>query len=259
MAGLLLHLAMGDPNKMNPDNKEYSVSFKKSYALGLLLPDIAKQHYIGSSQGYVSFFQGCLPEDIMTYNEYLQFGRTHHFNPDKTNPAQQDTRDPNLKAFLNTRYVDLNKPLWQGVFCHLMGDKAFYYKSYCVDDNRAMKDYAEETGPIGEWDADQWRASSTGKIYYDDYDVLNKCIEDEYGVLNQISHYFDSSFLQELLDSFHVKFSSERKAPVYMNLNNIRKYIDFSRILNQDIEQGGGSERVLDFFDGNHLDELYKT
>ena len=42
MAGVLLHLAMGDPEKTDPMNTAYSASFKKAYTLGLLLPDIAK-------------------------------------------------------------------------------------------------------------------------------------------------------------------------------------------------------------------------
>ena len=33
-----------------------------------------------------------------------------------------------LREFVNTKYVNLNKPIWKGVLCHLMGDKAFYYK-----------------------------------------------------------------------------------------------------------------------------------
>ena len=33
MAGALLHLAMGDLDKLNPDNSEYSDSYRKAYAL----------------------------------------------------------------------------------------------------------------------------------------------------------------------------------------------------------------------------------
>ena len=46
MAGVLLHLAMGDPQKTDPDNTAYNASFKKAYTLGLLLPDIAKRGFI---------------------------------------------------------------------------------------------------------------------------------------------------------------------------------------------------------------------
>ena len=46
MAGVLLHLAMGDPQKTDPDNTAYNTSFKKAYTLGLLLPDVAKRGFI---------------------------------------------------------------------------------------------------------------------------------------------------------------------------------------------------------------------
>ena len=42
----------------------------------------------------------------------------------------------NLKNFLDAGYVDLQTAVWQGVLCHLMGDKAFYFKSYCIDIER---------------------------------------------------------------------------------------------------------------------------
>ena len=41
-----MHLAMGDPQKTDPDNTAYNASFKKAYTLGLLLPDIAKRGFI---------------------------------------------------------------------------------------------------------------------------------------------------------------------------------------------------------------------
>ena len=50
MAGVLLHLAMGDPEKMDPVNSAYSASYKKAYILGLLLPDIAKRGFIDSEE-----------------------------------------------------------------------------------------------------------------------------------------------------------------------------------------------------------------
>ena len=41
-----MHLAMGDPQKTDPDNTAYNTSFKKAYTLGLLLPDVAKRGFI---------------------------------------------------------------------------------------------------------------------------------------------------------------------------------------------------------------------
>ena len=70
MAGVLLHLAMGDPEKTDPENSHYSSSFKKAYTLGLLLPDIAKRDFIGNEEEFNRFFEGCSRDDILAYEEY---------------------------------------------------------------------------------------------------------------------------------------------------------------------------------------------
>ena len=257
MAGVLLHLAMGEPEKLDPEEKAYSTSYKKAYTLGLLLPDIAKQRLIRDHDDFNTAFEGCDEKDILSYEEYLQFAGNNHFSPDPKNPAQQDTRNPDLPAYINTAYVDLEKPLWQGVLCHLMGDKAFYYKSYCADDQRAMKDFENEVGKIEVWDGRKWRKSKTGKIYYGDYDVLNQRIENEYHVLQKISHYFSEESFALMLKCFHVSFSDERDEPVYMNLENIRKYIARSRQLM--IEIGHGNvEGTLRCFNEGQLDCLFE-
>ena len=256
MAGLLLHLAMGDPERLNPDNPAYSASEKAAYAIGLLLPDIAKQEMIQNAGDFGRLFEGCSEPDILTYDEYLQFCKTHHFNPDSRNPAQQDTKNPDLEECLNTGYVDMNKPVWKGVFCHLMGDKAFYYKAYCVDDVRAMDDYRQEAGDMQIWDRKKWKNSETGRVYYEDYDVLNQCVENEFGVLYKLSRILSAGLLHELLSEFMVGFSAGRTEPVYMNLENIRKYIAHSHCLCTDIEEGK-TEKVLRFFDENKLDGVF--
>lgn len=107
MAGVLFHLAMGNPEKTDPDNTNYNASFKKAYTLGLLLPDIAKSGFIGSKEEFGRVFEGCSRDDILTYEEYLEFRKNHHFNPSRQNPSQQDTTNPNLKNFLDAGYVDL--------------------------------------------------------------------------------------------------------------------------------------------------------
>ena len=80
MAGVLLHLAMGDPQKTDPDNTAYNASFKKAYTLGLLLPDIAKRGFIRNAEDFDRLFEGCAAVDILTYEEFRAFRKNHHFN-----------------------------------------------------------------------------------------------------------------------------------------------------------------------------------
>ena len=230
MAGVLLHLAMGDPEKTDPENSHYSSSFKKAYTLGLLLPDIAKRDFIGNEEEFNRFFEGCSRDYILTYEEYLSFQKNHHFNPNRQNPSQQDTRNPNLTDFMNAEYVDLGKPVWQGVLCHLKGDRAFYNESDCIDFERLAEDYRREVGAIDEWDEDKWGSSKTAKVYYNDYNLLNRCIEEQYGVLERVGRILSAPFLDEILRGFNVRFPEEDAEPVYMNLDNIRKCIDRLRM-----------------------------
>ena len=109
MAGVLLHLAMGDPEKTDPENATYSASFKKAYTLGLLLPDIAKRGFIRKEEEFDRFFKGCSRDDILTYEEYLSFRKNNHFSPNGPKPSQQDTRNPDLEGFMDAGYVDLQK------------------------------------------------------------------------------------------------------------------------------------------------------
>ena len=229
MAGVLLHLAMGNPEKTDPDHAAYSASFKKAYTLGLLLPDIAKRDLIRDEEDFGRFFEGCSDDDIMTYEEYRAFQKNHHFNPNRQNPSQQDTRNPNLTDFMNAEYVDLLKPVWQGVLCHLKGDRAFYNEACCIDFERLAEDYRREVGAIDEWDEDRWGRSRTAKVYYNDYNLLNRCIEEQYGVLEKVSKVLSAPFLDEILGWFHVRFPKESAEPLYMNLENITKCIDHLR------------------------------
>ena len=99
MAGVLLHLAMGDPEKTDPENSHYSSSFKKAYTLGLLLPDIAKRDFIGNEEEFNRFFEGCSRDDILTYEEYLSFQKNHHFNPNRQNPSKAESSEKYRQAF----------------------------------------------------------------------------------------------------------------------------------------------------------------
>ncbi|MBR0135910.1 MAG: hypothetical protein IJM18_06890 [Clostridia bacterium] len=250
MAGVLLHWAMGDPQILDPDDTAYGASHKKAYALGLLLPDIAKQDLIAGREDFERFFEGCSSADIMAYDEYLRFKGNHHFNPDARDPSQQDTRDPKLEDFLSAGYTDPKKAVWAGVLCHLMGDKTFYYGSYCVEDERAMEDYRREVGEIGVWDRNRWKSSATGRTYYEDYDVLNKRIDDEYRVLDRMRRILPEPLLNELLECFSVGFSASRMEPVYMNLGNIRRCIAFSHELCRCIAEGKTEEALSRFGEG---------
>ena len=235
MAGVLLHLAMGNPEKTDPDHAAYSASFKKAYTLGLLLPDIAKSGFIRDEEDFDRVFEGCSRDNILTYEEYLAFRKNHHFNPSRQNPSQQDTTNPNLKDFMAAEYVDLQKAVWQGALCHLMGDKAFYYGSYCIDFERQENDYAKEVGAIDGWDDEKWRNSKTAKVYYEDYNLLNRCIEEEYGVLGRARRTLSEPLLAKILSAFSVQFSSSSAEPVYMNWKNIRKCTDYFRRLGVDV------------------------
>ena len=239
MAGVLLHLAMGDPQKTDPDNTAYNASFKKAYTLGLLLPDIAKRGFIRDAEAFDRLFEGCSAVDILTYEEFRAFRKNHHFNPNRQNPLQQDTRNPNLKEFMNAGYVDLQKPVWQGALCHLMGDKAFYHESYCIDFERVWQDYTREVGAIEVWDEDKWSSSKTGKVYYDDYNRLNRCIEDEYGVLARARQILSAPLLDKILSGFSVRFPESSAEPIYMNLENIRKCVGYFRRQKFDVITSG--------------------
>ena len=229
MAGVLLHLAMGNPEMTDPENTTYDSSFKKAYMLGLLLPDIAKSGFIRDAEDFDRVFEGCSKGDILNYEEYLVFQKNHHFNPSRQNPSQQDTTNPNLKEFMAAGYVDLQKAVWQGVLCHLMGDKAFYYKSYCIDFERQQDDYTREVGETDAWDDNKWRNSKTAKVYYEDYNLLNRCIEEQYGVLGRAGQILSDPLLARVLNAFSVQFSSSSAEPVYMNWKNIRKCTDYFR------------------------------
>ena len=110
-----MHLAMGDPQKTDPDNTAYNASFKKAYTLGLLLPDIAKRGFIR----------------------------------------------------------------------------------------------------------------------------LNRCIEDEYGVLARTRQILSAPLLDKILSGFSVRFPESSAEPVYMNLENIRKCVGYFRRQKFDVITGG--------------------
>ena len=248
MASALLHLAMGDLDKLDPDNIEYSSSYRKAYVLGILLPDIAKRKFIDNIEEFHRYFNGCLEDDILTYDEYIEFSEIHHFNPNR-----QDTNNPNLRTFVETSYVDLRKPVWQGVLCHLMGDKAFYYKTYCADFQRAMQNYINGDKRNGK----TWVNSETGRVWYEDYDILRKPVEEEYKITEKLEKIISIELTKELQEKFNIKYSVEKTETEYMNWNNIKKYINKSHLLLKYIDNGE-IEKILTFFDGEDIDKIFE-
>ena len=239
MAGVLIHLAMGDPDKMG--DPEHMTSENRAYVIGLLLPDIAKLDFVRTKEDFDRLFDGCEAKDILTYEEFVEYSKNPHFTGNK-----RWTNNPNLKEMVDCPSVDLRKPVWQGVLCHNIGDKGFYYKNYCINDSKIREDFAKE----GLEDA-QWMQSETAHALYGkdgDYNLLNKSIEDEFNV---------SRFLpKELREKFGVGFSKAENKPTYMNLNNIRKYIYYTRLLAKHVDSINIA-KVLDFFDNRDKgDEL---
>ena len=140
-----------------------------------------------------------------------------------------------------------------------MGDKAFYYGSYCIDFERQENDYVREVGATDAWDEEKWRNSKTAKVYYEDYNMLNQCIEEEYGVLGRARKILSEPLLAKILSVFSVKFSSRSAEPVYMNWENIRKCTDYFRRQSSDVVRGDWSpEEVWADFDNKNEEEEHE-
>lgn len=230
MAGALIHLAMGNPQKM--ENPEHMTSKNRAYVMGLLLPDIAKLDFIKTEEDYERFFLNCDIDDICTYEEYVKYSNDPHFTGNK-----RWTDKPNFAKFLGCSFIDLKKPIWQGALCHLTGDKNFYYKDYCVNDSQIREDFKQE----GLRD-EQWRESQTAQMLYGqdgDYNLLNQSIEDEFGVFRFLS--------SELSKKFGIGFSKSGRKPKYMNLDNIRKCIYKTREICE-FGENGDISRFLEFY-----------
>ena len=81
----------------------------------------------------------------------------------------------------------------------------------------------------------KWENSRTGKVYYNDYNLLNQCVEDQYGVLEKAEQIVSAPLLDKILTGFKVRFSDSSAEPVYMNWENIRNCIEHLRFINQTI------------------------
>lgn len=230
MAGALIHLAMGNPQKIG--NPEHMTSKNRAYVIGLELPDIAKLDFIKTKEDFDRLFSDCDKDDICTYEEYVEYCKDPHFTGNK-----RWTDNPNLTKFFECSFVDIKKPLWQGVLCHLTGDKNFYYKDYCVNDSQIREDFKQE----GLRD-EKWRESQTAKRLYGqdgEYNLLNQSIEDEFNVLRFLP--------PELREFFGIGFSKSGRKPKYMNLDNIRKCIYKTREICE-FGENGDISRFLEFY-----------
>lgn len=239
MAGMLIHLAMGNRDKMG--DPEHLTSENRAYVIGLLLPDIAKLGLIKTKEDFDRFFSGCEEKDILSYEEYIEYCKDPHFTGDS-----KQSRNPDLRAFVKLHLKDLKKPIWQGVFCHLVGDKAFYRNDSCINLSKIDDDFEKE-GLSNK----QWMESKTANYIYGkdgDYNLINQFIENEFHVLKFLS--------PELIEKCNVQFSDAEKEPKYMNINEIKKCICLSRVLNKHFENGD-VERVLNYFD--YLEEEKKA
>ncbi len=230
MAGALIHLAMGNPEKMG--NPEHLTSKNCAYVIGILLPDIAKSDFIKTKEDFDRLFLNCDKEDICTYEEYMEYCKEPHFTGNK-----RWTNNPNLTKFFECSFEDIKKPIWQGVLCHITGDKNFYYGDYCVNDSQIREDFKKEG-----LEDEQWRDSQTAQTLYGedgDYNLLNQSIEDEFDVLRFLP--------PELREKFGIGFSKSGKKPKYMNLENIRKCIYKTRELCE-FGENGDTANFLEFY-----------
>ena len=70
---------------------------------------------------------------------------------------------------------------------------------------------------------------------------LNRCIEDEYGVLGRARQILSAPLLDKILSGFSVRFPESSAEPVYMNLENIRKCVGYFRRQKFDVITSGNS------------------
>lgn len=250
MAGVLAHFAGSDPEVLDSSNNHYSNSYRKAYIIGLILPDLAKDDIIKNKSDLDRFFQGCDESDIISWEEFELLKKTHHFNPMLNHPELQDPANPNLQDFLSTPFVDIKKPIWRGVFCHLCLDKGYYYKNYCTNKQQAMQDWVNSGHAQEDWYiTDEWKKSEVAYDWYHGFDILNRWIEDNFHIVESIRNILSSELLNEIFEGFHVTIpESTEEVPKYMNVENIKKYIFYSRLLARHTD-GENIKSIIRFFE----------
>lgn len=231
MAGALMHLAMGYPKKMGNPNNMTSENY--AYVIGLLLPDIAKLGLIKTKENFDKLFEKCDEKDILTYKEFMEYSKDPHFTGNI-----RYTANPNLRKYIESKYVNLRNPLWQGVFCHLIGDKMFYYQDYCINQSQIKEDFKSE-----KLNYEQFRNSKTANAIYGkdgDYDLLNRNIQEEFHVLEYLT--------PELIKNFQIRISESGQAPKYMNPANIRSCIYRARLIARSVDDENEKE-IVEYFE----------
>ena len=250
MAGALAHFAGSDPEVLDTSNNLYTSSYRKAYVIGLVLPDLAKDGIIKNEKDLEKFFEGCEESDIITQEEFELLKKTHHFNPMENHPELQDPANPNLEDLLSAPFVDITKPIWRGVFCHLCLDKGYYYKNYCTNKPKAMQDWVESGHALENWYVtDEWRKSDVAYDWYHGFDILNRWIEDNFHIVETVGEILSPELLDTILKGFHVTIPEHtEETPKYMNVENIKKYIFYSRLLARHTDKSN-LEYIIRFFD----------
>lgn len=241
MAGALMYLAMGYPEKMGDPNNMTSKNY--AYIIGLLLPDIVKSGFIKTKEDFDKLFEKCDEKDILTYEQFIEYSKDPHFTD-----SIRYFDNPNLRRYIECKFVNLRNPLWQGVFCHLIGDKMFYDKDFCINQTKIKEDFKAE-----KLNYEQWRNSKTANAIYGkdgDYDLLNRNIQDQFHVLEYLT--------PELRKNFQIRISESGQIPKYMNLAHIRSCIYRARLIARSVDDENEKEVVKYFEKLEEADALRK-
>lgn len=215
MAGALIYLSMGHPSKMGEQDKEGNpvkmTSKNYAYVIGLLLPDLVKLGVIKSKEDFERFFSKCNPADIISYEVFLEYSKDPHFTGDKNNSTNPDLMKFIKKEF-NGKEIDFKNPLWQGVFCHLFGDKMLHFEKNCINYSQIKTDFEEEGLP-----KNKWKESKTANTLYGedgDYSLINYRLQEQFKVASYLP--------PELIERFPLHFSKSDKEPKYIDYDNLR-------------------------------------
>ena len=165
MAGVILHLAtLGKEDLPNPE-----------CVIGANFPDIAKKAFNECKTGEqrTQYLKYCIGEfdisRLLSFNDFLTYCRMSHFMDD---PKKTDR--PILLRFVNSPFVNLEKPFWRAVAKHLIGDLLFYdVNSQCVNREKFQSalDRAKNRG--------EEAVNKFWEQWYREYDCINlKVIEE---------------------------------------------------------------------------------
>ena len=149
MPGYKFHDATADPNKIK----------YLEYRKGIIAPDFIKSGYINSLEDYEDFFKDCDLSQIPSYKELLKTKNDSHFMN-----SNKRTDNPNISAFLSSKFVSINKLFWQGYLTHLIGDK-YFYNSNVFNKSKFNKEFLKNK-------------EKAIKDLHNDWNITNKIIDD---------------------------------------------------------------------------------